>query len=39
MGWIKQWALSRSFGLGTRIPGDPEFLVESLSDSTICMAY
>eukprot|EP00241_Pyramimonas_parkeae_P014751 CAMPEP_0114293780 /NCGR_PEP_ID=MMETSP0059-20121206/9775_1 /TAXON_ID=36894 /ORGANISM="Pyramimonas parkeae, Strain CCMP726" /LENGTH=1084 /DNA_ID=CAMNT_0001415513 /DNA_START=16 /DNA_END=3270 /DNA_ORIENTATION=- len=39
MGWLKQWALSRSFGLGTRLPWDPEFLVESLSDSTIYMAY
>jgi len=39
LGWLKQWALSRSFGLGTRLPWDPEFLVESLSDSTIYMAY
>ncbi|KAI7754582.1 hypothetical protein M8C21_003772, partial [Ambrosia artemisiifolia] len=37
--WLKQWACSRSFGLGTRIPWDEEFLVESLSDSTIYMAY
>jgi len=39
LGWLKQWALSRSFGLGTRLPWDPEFLVESLSDSTVYMAY
>uniref|UniRef100_A0A6N2K6F5 leucine--tRNA ligase n=1 Tax=Salix viminalis TaxID=40686 RepID=A0A6N2K6F5_SALVM len=39
LGWLNRWACSRSFGLGTRIPWDPEFLVESLSDSTIYMAY
>jgi len=39
MGWLGQWACSRSFGLGTRLPWDEEFLVESLSDSTIYMAY
>mmetsp|Transcript_13147 Transcript_13147/g.15928 ORF Transcript_13147/g.15928 Transcript_13147/m.15928 type:complete len:1141 (-) Transcript_13147:440-3862(-) len=37
--WLKQWALSRNFGLGTRLPWDPVFLIESLSDSTIYMAY
>ena len=39
LGWLQQWACSRAFGLGTRVPWDPEFLVESLSDSTIYMAY
>ncbi|CAI0400252.1 unnamed protein product [Linum tenue] len=39
LSWLNQWACSRSFGLGTRIPWDKEFLVESLSDSTIYMAY
>ncbi|OMO58000.1 Aminoacyl-tRNA synthetase, class Ia [Corchorus capsularis] len=39
LNWLKQWACSRSFGLGTRIPWDEDFLVESLSDSTIYMAY
>ncbi|KAL5787066.1 hypothetical protein ACOSP7_004015 [Xanthoceras sorbifolium] len=39
LSWLNQWACSRSFGLGTRIPWDPDFLVESLSDSTIYMAY
>ncbi|KAI3669040.1 hypothetical protein L6452_40260 [Arctium lappa] len=39
LSWLNQWACSRSFGLGTRIPWDEEFLVESLSDSTIYMAY
>ena len=37
--WMQQWACSRSFGLGTRLPWDPQFLIESLSDSTIYMAY
>lgn len=39
LGWLEQWACSRAFGLGTRIPWDPQYLVESLSDSTIYMAY
>lgn len=39
LGWMQQWACSRSFGLGTRLPWDPQYLVESLSDSTIYMAY
>ncbi|KAL6500049.1 hypothetical protein OROGR_027959 [Orobanche gracilis] len=39
LSWLNQWACSRSFGLGTRIPWDEEFLVESLSDSTIYMVY
>lgn len=37
--WMHQWACSRSFGLGTRLPWDPTYLIESLSDSTIYMAY
>ncbi|KAI9015178.1 hypothetical protein BC832DRAFT_194924 [Gaertneriomyces semiglobifer] len=37
--WLSQWACSRSFGLGTRLPWDPQYLIESLSDSTIYMAY
>ncbi|KAF3191307.1 cytosolic leucyl tRNA synthetase [Orbilia oligospora] len=39
LGWLNQWACARSFGLGSRLPWDPQFLVESLSDSTIYMAY
>lgn len=39
LGWLKNWALSRTYGLGTKIPWDPKYLVESLSDSTIYMAY
>ncbi|KAI3458926.1 hypothetical protein Pfo_015589 [Paulownia fortunei] len=39
LSWLNQWACSRNFGLGTHIPWDEEFLVESLSDSTLYMAY
>ncbi|GHP08052.1 hypothetical protein PPROV_000679400 [Pycnococcus provasolii] len=39
LGWMKQWACSRNFGLGSRLPWDEDVLVESLSDSTIYMAY
>ncbi|KAJ8618687.1 hypothetical protein MRB53_014873 [Persea americana] len=39
LSWLTQWACSRSFGLGTRLPWDEQFLVESLSDSTLYMAY
>lgn len=39
LGWLRQWACSRSFGLGTKVPWDDQFLIESLSDSTIYMAY
>ncbi|KAI3647532.1 hypothetical protein MP228_007753 [Amoeboaphelidium protococcarum] len=37
--WLREWACSRSFGLGTRLPWDDKWLIESLSDSTIYMAY
>lgn len=39
LGWLKNWALSRTYGLGSHIPWDPQYLVESLSDSTVYMAY
>ncbi|XP_042478314.1 leucine--tRNA ligase, cytoplasmic [Macadamia integrifolia] len=39
LSWLNKWACSRSFGLGTHIPWDDQFLVESLSDSTLYMAY
>ncbi|KDN49221.1 leucyl-tRNA synthetase [Tilletiaria anomala UBC 951] len=39
LGWLHQWACARSYGLGTKLPWDHQFLVESLSDSTIYMAY
>lgn len=39
VGWLKEWACSRSFGLGTQVPWDDQFVIESLSDSTIYMAF
>eukprot|EP01059_Diplonema_ambulator_P019265 TRINITY_DN3224_c0_g1_i1.p1 TRINITY_DN3224_c0_g1~~TRINITY_DN3224_c0_g1_i1.p1 ORF type:complete len:1186 (+),score=512.68 TRINITY_DN3224_c0_g1_i1:54-3560(+) len=39
LNWLTDWACSRSFGLGTMIPWDQQFVIESLSDSTIYMAY
>ena len=39
VGWLKDWACSRRVGLGTKMPWDPEWLIEPLSDSTIYMAY
>eukprot|EP00484_Ammonia_sp_Unknown_P030014 CAMPEP_0197024422 /NCGR_PEP_ID=MMETSP1384-20130603/4965_1 /TAXON_ID=29189 /ORGANISM="Ammonia sp." /LENGTH=1256 /DNA_ID=CAMNT_0042452803 /DNA_START=113 /DNA_END=3883 /DNA_ORIENTATION=+ len=37
--WLHSWACSREFGLGTKLPWDKEWVIESLSDSTIYMAY
>ena len=37
--WLKSWACSRSFGLGTQIPWDEQFVIESLSDSTLYFAF
>ncbi|GKT34493.1 Leucine--tRNA ligase, cytoplasmic, partial [Aduncisulcus paluster] len=37
--WLGPKSVSRIFGLGTRIPWDTQFLIESLSDSTIYMAF
>ena len=39
LGWLHEWACSRSYGLGSRLPWDEKWLIESLSDSTIYMAY
>jgi leucyl-tRNA synthetase len=39
LAWLREWACSRSFGLGTKLPWDEQFVIESLSDSTIYMAY
>jgi leucyl-tRNA synthetase len=39
IGWLKEWACTRQFGLGTYLPWDPVWVIESLSDSTIYMAY
>ncbi|RKO97525.1 hypothetical protein CXG81DRAFT_9001 [Caulochytrium protostelioides] len=37
--WLHQWAVSRTYGLGSKLPWDKDWLIESLSDSTIYMAY
>lgn len=37
--WLNKWACARTYGLGTKIPWDHTFMVESLSDSTIYMSY
>lgn len=37
--WLKDWACTREFGLGTELPWDKRWMIESLSDSTIYMAY
>lgn len=39
--WFLEWPCSRTFGLGTYLPSDPThtMLIDSLSDSTIYMAY
>ena len=37
--WLCEHACSRSYGLGSHIPWDEQYLIESLSDSTIYMAY
>ncbi|KAI1119890.1 hypothetical protein F5Y10DRAFT_259415 [Nemania abortiva] len=39
LGWLGQWSCARSYGLGSELPWDHGFLVESLSDSTIYPAY
>ena len=37
--WLREWGCSRNTGLGTKVPWDKQFVIESLSDSTIYMAY
>lgn len=37
--WLREWACTREFGLGTPLPWDEKWVIESLSDSTIYMAY
>ena len=39
LGWLKEHACSRTYGLGSKLPWDENWLIESLSDSTIYMAY
>ncbi|MEM3851705.1 MAG: leucine--tRNA ligase [Methanomassiliicoccales archaeon] len=37
--WLRDWACVHHSGLGTELPWDPQWKIESLSDSTIYMAY
>ncbi|MGQ9469003.1 MAG: leucine--tRNA ligase [Nitrososphaerales archaeon] len=37
--WLKQKACARKSGLGTKLPWDREWIIESLSDSVIYMVY
>jgi leucyl-tRNA synthetase len=37
--WLKERACARRSGLGTTLPWDREWIIESLSDSVIYMAY
>lgn len=37
--WLHSYACSRTYGLGSKLPWDESWLIESLSDSTIYMAY
>jgi len=37
--WLHDWACSRKTGLGTPIPWSRDSIVETLSDSTVYMAY
>lgn len=37
--WLKDKACARKSGLGTKLPWDKNWIVETLSDSTIYMAY
>ncbi|NJD78618.1 MAG: leucine--tRNA ligase [Candidatus Methanoperedens sp.] len=37
--WLKDKACARRKGLGTRLPWDREWMIESLGDSTIYMCY
>ncbi|CDI97282.1 leucyl tRNA synthetase [Echinococcus multilocularis] len=39
LNWLQEHACSRTYGLGTRLPWDEKWIIESLSDSTIYMAY
>jgi len=37
--WLKDWPCARRSGMGTKLPWDKEWIVETLSDSTIYMAF
>lgn len=37
--WLNDWACTREYGLGTKLPWDEKWVIESLSDSTIYMSF
>ncbi|MBI2659869.1 leucine--tRNA ligase [Candidatus Woesearchaeota archaeon] len=37
--WLNDWACTHHHGAGTKLPWDEKWVIESLSDSTIYMAY
>ncbi len=37
--WLRNWPCARRAGMGTKLPWDKEWIVETLSDSTIYMAF
>ncbi|MFQ5838192.1 MAG: leucine--tRNA ligase [Thermoplasmata archaeon] len=37
--WLRDWACTHHQGLGSKLPWDDSWVIESLSDSTIYMAY
>lgn len=39
LSWLHEYACSRTYGLGTKLPWDTQWVIESLSDSTIYNAY
>ena len=37
--WLREWPCTRKISMGTPAPWDPSWIIESLSDSTVYMAY
>jgi leucyl-tRNA synthetase len=37
--WLKEWPCARRSGLGTPLPWSPDWIVETLTDSTVYMAF
>ena len=37
--WLNDWPFTRLVGMGTRVPWAKDWIIESLSDSTIYMSY
>ncbi len=37
--WLRNWPCARKTGMGTPMPWDKEWIIETLSDSTIYMVY